>query len=656
MKKNNIFLSVILVLLASIFSLNSIISNPTSPDSYLHMRAGKQILLMKKIPNHNDISYKKVELSLEWIEHSWLSDSIIYLSAYKNIYVAIFLVLIPLLVLSLFLSRAILIQIGVSTQTQIITLVSMLLVSPVFWKLHPLVFIVPLLLSLVYVCNGWLLNSRKTLFEIPLILFLVANFAGGFIFIAVAILLLFLLSSVLIKWLKYGQYTFKMRELVLVLIISLLVTMINPLGYRIHIYLLTFLGVFEFKDYFSGLTGALSIMNQSYIKQSLSSVHYIYYLLMFLTTSVLNLFFLIRDPQNYLKNGKIVLYLFPLFLLPFFWIRLLPLTAFLTLPLLAIALDRVFGKYNFLLPLLLKLALCTYTLYLLFYPPVQFAISYPKKQLEIIKQLNLSPNVFTSSDISSYASYDLYPSRLFVDAQDDFFDENETIDFYRTASIMSQETYSSIFETNEVSTVVTNKDIANIAITLNARKEWALIFIETNGFVFVNRNSVTQEFLNENELKYINLRSSLGFDSKQIGEAAKELEKFIKKYPDTVLARGQLATIYRIMKKNNLAEKVLLQIPIKSRNYIVNTELGRLKASENQCYQAEQFFLSAVNERGEQNYSKATLDLAVLYAACLNDQHKAKHFFERYNSYVLPSHERSRLKKIMQDFNIQIEE
>jgi len=149
---------------------------------------------------------------------------------------------------------------------------------------------------------------------------------------------------------------------------------------------------------------------------------------------------------------------------------------------------------------------------------------------------------------------------------------------------------------------------------------------------------------------------NLGVDREFIPEATTEHEKLIKKYPNNSLAIGQLATLYRIQKKPEKAERILHTIPQASWDYALYTEMGRTYASMGRCEEAETSFLAALDDRNEQNYSRAVLDLAIVYAGCLHDGDRAKHYFDRYLSYVLPQSEKEKTRKLAEDFGIQLDE
>jgi tetratricopeptide (TPR) repeat protein len=294
-------------------------------------------------------------------------------------------------------------------------------------------------------------------------------------------------------------------------------------------------------------------------------------------------------------------------------------------------------------------------LYLCFFPPQGSIFHPPQKQMDMITELNLPSNHFTTFDLTGYALYSLTPQKVILDAQDDLFDENILINFYSWPLTVSEKFFNNLVGGNYINTMLVNKNIGGLANTLSQHPDWALIYFDTNGFLFVKKDAVARKILEEDELRFINLTRNLGFNPGEIASATAELEKFTAKYPQNKMALGQLASLYRFNKDFSKAENTLRKIPLNEWDYAVYTEDGRIKAAEGLCKSAEESFIKALKDRSEQNYSRTVLELAILYVGCFGDRQKAKHYFLRYNSFLITPVEREKLRQIMKNFNISLE-
>ncbi|MCJ7826349.1 hypothetical protein MUP56_01890, partial [Patescibacteria group bacterium] len=216
--------------------------------------------------------------------------------------------------------------------------------------------------------------------------------------------------------------------------------------------------------------------------------------------------------------------------------------------------------------------------------------------------------------------------------------------------------FTQITDKNSINTMLVSMDIGGLALAANADPNWALVYVETNGLLFVRRSQMPESFLTTHELKTIDLSRNLGFDPEKKNAAIAELLQYTERFPEAVLAKGQLATLYRMENQLDKAEAILMSIPEAKRTFVVKTELGRTMAARGKCKASEYWFLSALKERNERNFARATLDLGILYAACFNDKKKAQHYFARFNSYILHPAEREYLRQVAAQFGIVLDE
>lgn len=656
----------ITLVLSIIYALIFIWNHPIAPDTWTHMNIGRYVVENKKIPIHSDISYKDVEPEFKFVSHSWLSDVLIYLAKANNSPYTVFVLVGSVLCLSLYILFKALKLLQATYEIRMMSLALSSTLALTFWRLHPIIFAVPLTLSILYLFLLYKNGSYRALYALPVVFLLYAQMGGGYIFIPLLFLIAILAIEIVKKTIFFSKTDnvqdkkIRIKPLLIISIISVLITVLNPWGMRVWVYGPVALYLVKPINWYGNLLGILNVTSQSFIKNSPSIIPYALFTIYMLGTMLITFTFIVRKPKLLFPALASIASLFFFFILPFYWVRYIPLATFLTIPIMAVVLQKAvehieknkkIQAVHFGLAVTALIAFA----YLLFNPFKAFAFDPPLDQLRYIRNNNLPSNVITSQDITGVASYYLYPKKTLIDIQDDLYDETASIELYGLPQVILKKSFDSIIEVNGANTILTNKDYASLALTLNADPNWALVYYDDNGFVFVKKSEVNESFLKKNALIHLKLDRSLGFDIKEATAAAQELRRFTKVYKSR-MALGQLATIYRLNGQLDLAESTLTQIPKQKWDFTVYTEMGRVKAAQGLCKEAEYNLLQAVNGKGEQNFSRAVLDLAVVYAGCLQDKEKAEHFFRRYDSFMMPPAEHGRVRNIADDFGINITE
>lgn len=662
MKKVTLLLLILCYIASTILTTKTFITSPVFPDSWLHLGAGRIILEERKIPTHTDISFKKSAESLQYLNHTWLGDTLLALVAARGVIWGSILLLLPMLLLSHFLIWKLLRSSGKSHYICLTTLaVFNILISP-FWKYHVFIFTTPLLLLLMIVLRLWRKGENKYLAFIPLIFIAWANIWGGFTLLIIGYsliegLLLHAQTGTSHKD-KKGNVTY----FIAAVLVGSLLTLINAHGFRMWAYVFTVNALLLSKRWLSNLPGALSVTNQSYTKNAPSGYSFSLFMGYALFCTTLMIVFSARVKGFFRKNISLIASVLGL-ATSLIWIRFIPFAIVTGIPLFASCLEvvfeaakkrKAFAKYA---PLPVVVVFYLLIIVGIFTGPFDIRYPQPAQHAKLIEEYNLPDNILTTYDITAYVFNSIYPRKVVLDALDDMLDENEIINFYTQIGVIDDTTFKDILNRNNIRTAIVTKDQANWAHNFALRKdEWALMYFDEDGYLFTHKDSIPRDLLERKSLKYVDISRNLGFDPKEATASARELEAFIKQYPDNTMALGQLATIYRIQQQFSQAENVLMQIPANKWDYTVYTEMGRLKAAQVRCEEAEQYFLRAIELKREQNYSRTVLDLAVLYAACQRDLVKAKHYFQRYNSYLLEGEEKSRLLKLSQEFGVKLDD
>lgn len=646
-----------LILILTSFAVIRILwNNPLSVDSYTHIAIGEQVLQTNTVPTHQDLSYKLTDPSLEWISHSWLADVLLYMGQSISLRTGVVIVLFPFLALSAYLVFLLLPRPRLTLLNLLFLSVTMIIAAG-FWRYHPFIFMVPLQLSLMVTIRKWQEGNTGALTVIPLIFLLWANMAGGYIIIPALYCLIAGIALFLHRRIERPHHPLRFRAYMLAVIVGLALTLCNPYGIRIWMYWLTVIAVVYQNRSFSSLIGALSTYNQTSTRQVYSSI----YLVLFAAYSGL---ITIRLISALIRSGqsawvRILPYLphLMLVILGYGWVRFIPLSVFILLPLTVETLSEIYHVktnqpkrksffFAFLVGCFILLSLS-----LIISPPNTPTPRTPHRLAEVIREVSVPENILTTYDNTGYIMYTNPEYKVLLDAQDDLMDDGSLITNYQPVGNFAF-AFQKIRETQGIHTAVISRDVSGLSQTLAMDTTWALIYFDDNGAIFVDTNAIEATKLAPLELTYVDLDKNLGFSPESATQSARELETFLTRYPENYFAVGQLATVHRILRQYDRAHTLLQSIPKPLWTFATYTELGRLEAARGRCKSAEDAFLTALTYRNEKNYSRTVLDIAVLYAGCMGDKAKAKHFFQRYNSFLVTTTEREKLNSLAKQFGI----
>lgn len=625
------------------------------------MTVGRYILEQKAVPSHIDISVKMADPALEWVSQSWLSDLIIYLATGATHSIGAFFLLTGMLCVTLVAIYSISIRLAFTKTTTWMLLIITSISSMVFWKVHPFIFLPPIILAYIYSYIRWR-ETRRTGFIFSMIGYTLVwtNLAGGFVFIPMLYIALCMLTDIVdTVWITKQPTHIQKKTIRLwssTLIASLLMTLVSPNGVRLPIYNITIIGLLNARNWYSTLGGALEAANSSIIKYAPSSPLFVFVLIYIIGTLIaLSYIFVAHNTREQKKLLPVIPTIIFLFF-PFIWIRFIPIGIIATIPLFGCILMMVRERLQTMPrvhPHLATIAIsCAFMLmnWILWFPPSLISFNPPKNQLDFINEQKIPHPMLVSTDLVGYTYWRTYPKKGFIDAQDELFDEHDAIALFSAYAPINESDITSLLDTYDFPSIMVTKENDYLTGHFSTLPTWTLTYLDYNGILFVRNDAVPDEFIRDYGLNGINFSLDLGATPESISTAIQQLEKFTNRYPKNTLALGQLATMYRYNKQLDRAAATLTRVPQTQWNYVVKTEMGRITAAQGLCKQAESWFLQALDERNEQNVSKTTFDLAVLYAVCLNDIPKAKHFFKRYTSYPIPNQERERATQLMKKY------
>lgn len=659
-KNNTLIISWIILCLTVIGIIAS--RNAISPDGYLHLGIGRYVISRLAIPSHADISYKEAAPSLEWISHSWLFDTLAYLSVWPSASIGALILLVPFAFGNLWLVGQFGTQYRIHPSIQILALTLTTLLMLTFWKVHPLIIMGPMILCITGIFDVWRRGRNLPLIWLPLIALSAANLSGGYLLIIACILALYTIwhtAGATLSSIITGDPAlhFKGSRLALgsALIVSALTSLISPFGFRLYLYGITGYALLGNAKWYSSLAGALEVTNTSIFKTNLSPAYYLLFMVYFLLCAFLIGWLLIRNQKSFFVHVFSLLPTLCIFWFGFFFIRFIPFVVVSTMPLFAVSLQQLFKYRQLRLGPILAVCMLCLTAWV-FFTPRELRFLPPTEQCDFLKRYQIPPNILVSTEITGYLYSCLFPQKQQIDARDDFFDGNDTIGLYGQIATITEEQIKVLLEDNDINVVLTSKDNDYITTYFNKKPGWSLYYIDYNGMLFIKDTQLLPDIISQHSLKYVDLTRNLGVRPDAIASATAELATFSNKYPQNTLAIGQLASLYRFGGKLDQAKVTLHQIPVSKRGFVFNTEMGRIAAAQGKCAQSESYFLAALRDRGEQNVTKTVLDVAILYAGCFEDMPKAKKYFQRYLSFPLPEFEKERAKELVQKFGITLTE
>jgi hypothetical protein len=224
-------------LFLTVFLTLSFLSGATllnDADTGYHIRAGEYILQTFSVPHHDIFSFLSPPPA--WTAHEWLSEVIMALlhQAFGLTGVVLFFILLisvtyPLLFRMLRTWRG-------NILADILIIILVIVSSALHWLARPHVFSLLLLVGWYHLLEAFQKESRNYLFLLPPLMLLWVNLHGGFVAGFLLLLIYFAGNIVATRFpAGYGKEQAKGKAKVLgyTILACLLVSLINPYGYKI---------------------------------------------------------------------------------------------------------------------------------------------------------------------------------------------------------------------------------------------------------------------------------------------------------------------------------------------------------------------------------------------------------------------------------------
>lgn len=553
------------VLIVSLFIfitvLTLIISSDFNQDLGRHLALGKIIVSSGNIPSTNLFSYTNP--NFPFINHHWLSEVIFYVLFNIHPYLL-------LLLRSLFVISAISIagwyaykKFGI-----ISTGISMLIFSPLFLdrlQIRPEIFCYLFFSVLLF----FLLNYpkyNKFLWTIPLMMILWVNIHISFVFGIFLIFLIFAKGLFI-----YRKGIFQQKRFLLILLLSLLATLINPHGINGALYPFSI-----FSNY-----GYTIVENQNvFYLLKFTSNPWLRYFLYLSPLIILSVILLLAE----LKIIEIIL-ITVFYLTTIMQIRHAPFFILVAIPIVAYSFQKIFGNSlklykNYFLTALSSL---TISISLLFTTGWMsntydlnktFGVGYEeeaKEAVQFVKSNNLPDKIFNNFDIGGYLIYSLYPKyQFFVDNRPEAYPAQFLKDTYIRLQL-DEKLRDEIFKKYRINTVIfshTDQTDWGRAFIIGMYKNpsWKLVHLDSFAVVFTKDQKSRDIKLSE---EYWSELISKSTDYKKLIQLMQVFQLFGR--PD--LTTRSFAKAHELNPLSCGLNKVLLRQYEETRNFTASDQL-----------------------------------------------------------------------------------
>jgi hypothetical protein len=470
-------------------------------DTGYHVRAGEYIIENFSIPKQDIFSFHTPPLA--WTAHEWLSEVIMAI-AHRSFGLTGVVIFFSVIITSVYYLLFKLIQKendNIIVTTFIVLLV--LLVSQMHWLARPHIFSLLLMLIWYYLLDQYQYNHKNDLYVFPPIMLLWVNLHGGFL--AGFILLGIYLFGNLVKFItsegeEKNNYKKKVRLLGLITMVCLMVSLINPYGYRILL--------FPFK-----LVSNKFIMN--HVGEFMSPNFHAFNAKLFEILLLLMLAVLLFSKARKLNIIEILMIL--LFAhMSLYSVRYIPLFSIIVAPILVRQLTPILeqsgGKLSeffkkrsdnisaidastrgYLWPVLAV----SLVVFLANTGKIEFKFKEDKKPVaavEFLKKEHLSGNMFDNDEFGDYIIYAAWPEyKVFFDGRSDMYGVDIMKKYLKVTTIRPG--WDEVLKEYNITWIIYNANSA-LSLFLMERDDWKLIYADKVANIFV-KNIPENQYLVE---------------------------------------------------------------------------------------------------------------------------------------------------------------
>jgi hypothetical protein len=468
-------------------------------DTGYHIRAGEFIVQNWTIPERDIFSFRSPPIP--WVAHEWLSEVIMALvhSASGLTGIVIFF--------SFIIATAYLLLFKMLRQESRDVLLGALIVcfaalsSTPHWLARPHIFSLALTVIWYHLLNEFQYRQKNRLFLLPLLILIWVNLHGGYI-LGIVLLGIYVVGNLVASITNSGpnaeHFLQNSKSLLLIMIVCILVSMINPQGYRILL--------FPFE-----LTANTFLMDhvQEFLSPNFHKPLPFKYLLLLLIAILA----CSRPTVNWIELILILMFIY----MALYSVRYITLFAIITGPILIRLIDQMklglptkvrrfldersghlsqierqtSGYFCSILALSAVVSLGAAGSY-------QYKFSeelYPVSAVEFLKRGNISGNIFTHDEFGDYLIYAAWPQyRVFIDGRTDMYGAERLKEYQNLAHATPG--WKEIVDKYAFSSILFNTH-SPLASALTQDKNWHLIHSDPLASIFLRKDGRNQHLIDQ---------------------------------------------------------------------------------------------------------------------------------------------------------------
>jgi len=458
-------------------------------DTGYHVKIGEFILNTFSIPRYDIFSF--ITPSPRWIAFEWLSEVIMALVHQWGELTSIVIFFAFCISLTYYFLFKILKKDQINIV--IVACITLLVIaaSSIHWLARPHIFSMPLMLAWYRILDLYQYKDKNHLYFLPVLMFLWVNLHGAFM-IGLMLLLIYIVGNLAKLFsstsLERDAHKTKIKALLLILALSLLVSLVNPNGYR------TILLPYE-------LLSSKFIINHIGEFQS-PNFHELdllpFEILVFLTIFILSV------SRKKLNVIEILLTLFFLNI-ALYSVRNIPLFAIVMAPILARQSQQLLNEHHNKFTKFLTIRDMNISgidssakgcLWIVLPVIAVWAVAWlgivdyhfdekikPVAAVEFLRKEPIQGNMYNEYEFGDYVIYGAYPQyKVFIDGRADMYGIERLKEYYRINSVKPD--WQKILNKYNINFILYNTDTL-FAKYLSEQKNWRLIYSDKVASIFV---------------------------------------------------------------------------------------------------------------------------------------------------------------------------
>jgi hypothetical protein len=489
----------VIFIIILIFILRGPVNLLGDADTGYHIRAGEYIMANLAVPHYDIFSY--ISPPLAWTAHEWLSE-VIFALIHKSFGLTGVVVVMALIIASVYTILLRFLKasgIGIIVSAFIVALATS--ASVIHWLARPHIF--SLLITLIWyiVLDTYQYKHKNYLYLLPPIMLLWVNLHGGFIagFLLFAVYITGNTFMAIFKRDDRQDKFGKVKKLLIFSFICILVTLINPKGYKILLFPFNLISN----------TFIMNNVNEFLSPNFHQNLRYEYMLLLMILVfgvSVLRL--------NAIEIMLVLLFTH----MSLYSARYIPLYAIILSPILANQIDNILKEFKEKRLVKRILALSERTAktdstakyhiwsivtvlliaFMVYTGKVQYEFNRKKLPVDAVQFLQkekLKGNMFNNDEFGDFIIYSAWPEyKVFFDGRSDMYGENIGNEYLKITQIKSG--WDDVLKKYNVNWLIfqTRSALSNLLLE---RNDWKLIYSDKVANIFVRNTPENQHLIDK---------------------------------------------------------------------------------------------------------------------------------------------------------------